>query len=274
MVEILIFPSYNKKEGNIRKMKKSIVRDVIIEYLQKNETIDTSQLLSLLNEKEHNIKLTSVRWYLYDFKRAGLIADISRGIYVLQKHNFKPDLAVDDIKKISKKMATSLPLLKYCVWSTKWIHDLMIHQPTTSILIVETEPGAENSVFSLLQEITKDPLIKPSAIEIERYVLGTNKIIIKSLVHDSPLIHELVPTPKIEKILVDLFIEKDLFLQFQGKELVNIFSNAFASYDINLTTLLAYAERRKKKKDLIEFIKIKIEDKFNDTYRVAFSRLA
>ena len=104
--------------------------------------------------------------------------------------------------------------------------------------------------------------------------MGSNKFIIKPLVHDSPIANHQVPIPRIEKILVDLFIEKDLFLPFQGKELANIYANAFSNFSVNLTTLLAYAERRKKKNDIVDYLKYKLEDKLNDSYRVTLSQLA
>lgn len=255
-------------------MKKKIVQDVLVSYLKKNRTIDTSTLLELLAAQEKDIKLTSIRWYLYDFKREGLIADVSRGVYTLQRHDFSPDLKLHNIKKVSRKIHSNLPFLKYCIWTTSWLRDLMIHQPATSVTLIEVEAGAENSVFSLLQDDIEGALIKPTTIEIERYVLGSNKFIIKPLVHDAPITNAQVPIPRIEKILVDLFVEKDLFLPFQGKELVNIYANSFSNFSVNLTTLSAYAERRKKKSDVVEFIKLKLEDKLNDSYRVALSQLA
>lgn len=255
-------------------MKKKIVQNVLVSYLEKNKTINTSTLLELLAAKERDIKLTSIRWYLYDFKREGLIADVSRGVYTLQRHDFSPDLKLYNIKKVSFKIHSQLPFLKYCIWTTSWLHNLMIHQPATSTTLIEVEAGAENSVYSLLQDDIEGVLVKPTKIEIERYVLGSNKFIIKPLVHDAPITIAQVPIPRIEKILVDLFVEKNLFLPFQGKELVNIYTNSFSNFSVNLTTLLAYAERRKKKSDIVEFIKSKLEGKLNDSYRVALSQLA
>ena len=40
-------------------------------------------------------------------------------------------------------------------------------------------------------------------------------------------------TVVVEKLLVDLYCEKDLFYFLQGQELVNIFGNAFDKYTIN-----------------------------------------
>ena len=63
-----------------------------------------------------------------------------------------------------------------------------------------------------------------------------------------------IPVPAAEKILVDLFIDKKIFAPFQGSELVYIFNNVYKQYALNMTKLLAYAKRRTKEPELLDFI--------------------
>jgi hypothetical protein len=63
-----------------------------------------------------------------------------------------------------------------------------------------------------------------------------------------------VPTTTIEKLLVDLFCDKE-FEFLQGYELTHIFNNAFSKYTINVDKLLRYASRKAKRDQLSEFIK-------------------
>jgi hypothetical protein len=49
----------------------------------------------------------------------------------------------------------------------------------------------------------------------------------------------------IEKILVDLFIERDRLLLMDEAEYVRVFRNLVLSHRINMARLLEYAERRK-----------------------------
>jgi hypothetical protein len=165
----------------------------------------------------------------------------------------------NDVKPIS--IAGRLPYLKFCFWTTRWLHDFMIHQPSTSIVILEVEEEAENSAFSLLQERGRFTLIEPSTLEIERYILGNKEypIVLKPLIHDSPLTQESgVPIPKLGKILVDMYVEKELFLPFQGKELVNIYKGIFNAFNVNTTTLLAYASRRGKRAEIMNYLQMSV----------------
>ena len=83
-----------------------------------------------------------------------------------------------------------------------------------------------------------------------------NSVVIKTLISESPLqTIKNIPTSSLEKLLVDLYCDKNLFYFLQGNELVNVFRNAFDKYTINQSKLLRYADRRQKKIQIEELIK-------------------
>lgn len=256
-------------------MKTRQIKEILIPYLKKHTAIHSDDLLSLLSSQQKGISQTQLRWYIFELKKEGLITDISKGVYAIPQNEFIPPDDSKDLRQISEKIKDNLPYLKFCIWKTAWVHDLMIHQPSSNLMLIEIEGKAEESIYSLLEEEIPPPLlIRPTKKEIERYILGADRFIIRPLIHDAPLKIDLSSNPRIEKILVDLWSDEDLFQAYQGKELENIFVNAMNSFNVNLTTLLAYAERRRKRKKLIEFLNAKIKERLNDTYRIAFKRMA
>jgi hypothetical protein len=80
-------------------------------------------------------------------------------------------------------------------------------------------------------------------------------IIIKPLISEAPTqnIKE-VETATIEKILVDIFCDDVIFYAQQGAEKRTIFKEAFTKYTINQSKMLRYADRRRKKEELNQFI--------------------
>lgn len=64
-----------------------------------------------------------------------------------------------------------------------------------------------------------------------------------------------VKTATIEKILVDIFCDEVIFSAQQGAEKRTIFEGAFAKYTINQNKMLRYADRRRKKDELNQFVK-------------------
>jgi len=54
--------------------------------------------------------------------------------------------------------------------------------------------------------------------------------------------------------LVDIFVDRKLFSVFQGSELVQIFNTLNRMYALNITRMTAYAKRRGKMQELIDFM--------------------
>ena len=62
-----------------------------------------------------------------------------------------------------------------------------------------------------------------------------------------------VMTVTIEKLLVDAF--SDMEFEFvHGMEIEHVFNNAFSRYSINITKLQRYADRKKKKDEILKLI--------------------
>ena len=132
----------------------------------------------------------------------------------------------------------------------------MIHQPLNSYLIVEVEKDGLKSVFYNLKESNYPVFIDPNRDIIENYVpINKQSIIIKPIISESPLLQmDNILTASLEKILVDIFCDKDLFDAYQGNELRTIFREAISKYTINMNRMIRYASRRGKKEKFLNYI--------------------
>lgn len=137
------------------------------------------------------------------------------------------------------------------------LSEWMIHQPANNQIILETERESCESVFNYLQQkFPGQVFLEPDRAMMERYILPLpESILVTRLITQSPKkkIGGLI-FPRLEKILVDIFVDSDKFFAFQGEELVHIFENSFAAYWISEKTLSRYAGRRKVATKLMEFI--------------------
>ena len=70
---------------------------------------------------------------------------------------------------------------------------------------------------------------------MERYVLNKPSAILVSqlITQSSGITVHGIPFPKVEKILVDIFLDKEKYYFFQGDELVHFFEDAFSSFWIS-----------------------------------------
>jgi hypothetical protein len=176
--------------------------------------------------------------------------DLKDSTFAWRIHSLKEKNLLKPVRKV-------FPTVQFCVWSTKWLNDWMIHQPGRFLLLVEAEAAATESVFYFLKdEHYKNVFLNPDDTLLERYIYEeTESIIVKPLITKAPLEkRKKIATPSLEKILVDLFIDQKLFSPFQGSELIYIYNTLHSKYALNITKMTAYAKRRTKEEELLDFM--------------------
>jgi hypothetical protein len=237
-------------------------RDSIIEAVKERfrdaEFFSRDELYSLLREFSPFLNESTFRWRVYDLKAKKIIRSVSKSEFSLAyRPPFKPRELDKKLRDLYSAADEQYPSLKKAIWSTQWLTEFMLHIPSRSWIIFEVEKDSLESVFYFLKDIKyKEVFLRPEEHEIDRYVSESNNpIIVKPLVTLSPLQKvKNVSIPKIEKILLDIFVDTELFGAFQGKELSRIFNNAYHLYAIDFSKMIAYAKRRGKDEELMEFI--------------------
>jgi hypothetical protein len=132
----------------------------------------------------------------------------------------------------------------------------MRHQPFKNYTIIEVDKEASEQVFNTVNEFIKNVYINPDKEIFERYISSNTEevIIIKNLVTESPTVKSnKIEIPALEKLLVDIIIDKELFAAQQG-ELDFIYKSAFNKYAVNTAKMKRYAIRRNKENELERMI--------------------
>jgi hypothetical protein len=189
--------------------------------------------------------------------QSGVLQRIGRGKFTLgEGKNYVPEIT-SATKHIFKKLKAEFPFTNLCVWNTSILNEFMQHQPNRFFVLVETDKETTNSVFYFLREIKKSVFVEPTSDILEKYIVNEKDVfIVKPLISEAPTQNtNEVETATIEKILVDIFCDDVIFSAQQGAEMRTIFKEAFAKYTINQSKMLRYADRRRKKEELSQFVK-------------------
>lgn len=208
-------------------------------------------------KSEENIKETTINWRIYELVRMGILERTSRGQFRIgQMKPFEPEPS-KHLLKLCREITSELPYIQLCIWETNWLNDLAQHLSNKSIIILETEKDSCEAVFHKLQSSNKTVFLDPTLEIMERYVAVEDRpIVIKAMVSEAPLRKVgNVNFPMLEKILVDLVCDTDILYAYQGRELQHIWESAFSKYSVQQDKLLRYASRRRKKKEISEYIK-------------------
>lgn len=240
------------------------IENTIPSYFKSKSQISREKLGNLIKEDFPELSEGTITVYLSKLKKAGIINNPERGVYsITNKQIFNPEIN-QNLKKIYNKIHKEFPFIDLCVWNTKWLNDLMRHQPFKNYTIIEVEKEAEEQIFNAMTEWNKNVYFNPNEEILERYISSNSEevIIVKNLVTEAPTTkNNKIRIPTLEKLLVDIIIDKELFAAQQG-EIEFIYQSAFKKYAINTAKMKRYAIRRNRETELEKIInKIWANDK-------------
>lgn len=205
---------------------------------------------------EPEVKKTTVNWRIYNLVQEGVLNRVGRGKFSLGKSDaYIPEIS-NKLNSVYKKMKSDFPFLNVCLWDTSVLNEFMLHQPGRYYQLIEVDKDAMESVFYYLKDRNYSVFIEPSEQLIRRYMIDVKEPwIVKSLVSEAPIqLVDEISTVTIEKLLVDIFCDPVIFNAQQGSEMNHIFNEAFEKYTISESKMLRYASRRRKKKELDNYL--------------------
>ena len=238
-----------------------ITKKKLIEEFKDRDYFTRKELFDFYLNSEPELNENTFGWRIYDLKNKNIIKSVKRGFYVIsRKPEYKPVIS-PDILNISKRISRWSDEVNYCIWETTWLNEFMQHQANQSALLVEIEKDFEEALFFELKTLMRrEVFLNPDEKVIDLYIAESNKpVIIRKLLTRTPLTERTEKrvsfyTPTLEKILVDLYTEKQFFYYLQGSELIHIYENAISAYTINFTRLFSYAKRREREQDIKNFM--------------------
>lgn len=217
---------------------------VILDFAKTRTNFSKSELFTYLSNTTL-ISKSSLSWYLNSLTKQQLLARVGRGLYAITSKSLFVPAITDTVKKIYSLLKENFPFAKFCLYDGNIISPLQHHLSQNNVVYIETNREAVESVFHFLKDNNFLAYMRPSKEMIYHYIdLGEEAYFIKPLVSESPLqTIQGIPSPTIEKLLIDIHKDKDFFY-LQGSESSYIMRNALQKYAINENRLLRYAKRR------------------------------
>jgi hypothetical protein len=227
-------------------------REHIINYTKNKYYFHLNDLIEYFNKKNIKFKKNSIKQYLYILRKEKFIYESGRGWYSTIKEEFK--LNIIPIKTITMLAQNKFPFLVFSCWSTEQLKGFFHHLPSQFITFIYADKDFLQSVKDFLMENDYNVYLNPYKIEAEKFVeLKPQTIILRPSV--SFRVSKEKNLTKIEKILVDLFMEMKKINLIDQEEYIKIISNIVLNYRINMAEMLDYADRREAKERVWHIIK-------------------
>ena len=222
-------------------------------------TCTRQQILHAARIVEPSFKETQLRYLMGILLNSSLIVRVGRNLY--KKVEKEPKKSVftgvysHAAQQVIGHMQEQFPLLSYRVWELSWLNEFFNHQLAHNRIIVEVEKNGCDFVFSaLVERFTGRVLLKPKAQELLQY--GTDDgIIIDRLITEAPKSDGESYQVPLEKLIVDLFANKNLMLS-KG-DYPSAIETMFGKYRIDQVSILRYARRRNKEREVFGFFRAK-----------------
>lgn len=228
-------------------------------YFSGNERLSKQKLVGAIKKDFPDWTDNTINMYLSKLKKRGIVNAPSRGIYEMDNHTpFQPNISIR-LKRLFNKVKREFPYISFCIWDTAWLNDFMRHQPFKHYVVLEIEKDATESVFAFLAEIHKNVFFNPDEEIFDRYIHHQDDVlIVKNMVSEAPLLEkEKIVIPALEKLLVDMLIDTELF-SAQQNEKEFIMRTVLEKYTLNELKMRRYAVRRNREPEINELLNISL----------------
>jgi len=237
-------------------MVKINIKESIINYSKNKYYFHINDLKRYLIENQIKFEEDTLKKYLYLLKKNEIIYSAGRGWYSNIQKEF--NLNTQPINKIMKLLLEKFPLLKFSCWSTEQLKGFFHHLPNQFVTFIYVDKDFLSTLKDFLTENNYNTYLNPNKVDAEKFVeLKTKTIILRPSV--SFRISNEKNLTKIEKILVDLFMETKKTDLIDKEEYIKLISNIILDYRINMAEMLDYADRREAKERIWYIIKKCIE---------------
>ena len=198
----------------------------------------------------------TIIWNVNELVRQSKAVRLGRGVYgFMSKASFKPMMG-EAAKRACSLLHEKFRYLDVTVTDSGMLGQFMNLQPFSTIVVIEAKKSATGAVLSALRKEGVDAYAKKDYPVLEQYVPSSQPFVVRPELSVNPNLprDKNVRTANLEKLLVDLICDEDIYGQYQGEELQNIYRNATESYAVNYSQMLKYAAGRKKKTAVLEML--------------------
>ena len=223
--------------------------DKLKEAFKKSEVFATSDIFQFYQKFEPGMLKSTVNWRVYELVNRDVMERIGKGKFRLGSGTlFTPDLNTKHFK-VSAAIKDKFPFISFCIWDSSFIKEFSQHISKTSFTLVDVERSSEESVYYLLKEQFAQVFLMPGKDMLNNYISDLKKtILVRTLVSEAPY-REVRNTP-----VVDIFTDEE-FAYLRGNEMTIIFKTAFERYTVSESKLIRYADRKRKKEQILDFLK-------------------
>lgn len=215
------------------------------------------ELVEELKTLNPTLSDSTYQWVIGNLLRDGKICRLGYDAYskpgTSSKKEYYPDysdLALELISKINE----TYPYVKFTIFETVMMNAFLNHLIAQNTIFVQVEKECSIYVFRFLQENGyQNIMYKPSLNEFELY-WAKDGIVVTDLISEAPLRTKESYVILLEKMLVDMCVDKLILNTYSKAEIPDVIEQAQSCFRLDKTRLLRYARRRNREKEMKKYL--------------------
>ena len=231
--------------------------ECLTKNLNRNQSYKRADIVSALAAGKSGLSINSYIWIIGDLVKQGFLTHVGTDRYELAssrpKSEYRPfysDLAL----KIKDEVAAKYPRISFTLYENVLLNEFLNHLIGQNTVFVHAQRNISDFVFDFLKfEQNRFVLYKPSVKEFRRN-WQPDAVVVLDLVSRAPLLSEAPHDVTIEKMLVDMYCDKQIQMCYSEAEYPDVIETAYERYKIDTPRLLNYAKRRNKAQEIAKFI--------------------
>ena len=231
--------------------------ECVSEGLKQGQTYRRSDIISLLAKEKKGLSPNSYVWLIGDLVRQGVLTHEGTDRYALpaskQRRVYEP-LYSDRAKSLRDSLKLKYPLIQFTVFEMVLMNEFLNHLIARNTIYVQAERDVSAYVFNYFKsELNCFALYRPSEKEFRHY-WQPDTVVVLDLISQAPLSKGSLHDITIEKLLVDIYCDRQIQSSYSEAEYPTIVETAYERYRVNTPRLLRYARRRNKAQEIAKFI--------------------
>jgi hypothetical protein len=223
-------------------MEEKTLKKRIVDFARNRYYFHINDLKAHFTKNNVEYSGKSLRQFLYVLKKESIIYESGKGWYSTIEKEFELD--TKPVEKLIHLLSKRFPLLGFSCWSTEQIKGYYQHLPSRFITFVYADKDFLRPLKDFLAETGYTVYLDPKKSEAEKYVEFDDHTVIMR-----PVISLRKPEKRhwarIERIIVDLFVEMRKMQLVDLKEYSKVISNVIRYGRINMAEMFDYAYNRK-----------------------------
>ena len=224
----------------------------------KNKTITTAEIVNDLVQIYPEVNKNTIIWNLNEMIKCGDIVRIGRGKYLFSNEPCREFTMpiYDDVKKVIDMISNQFKYVKIVLMDSKWLSDYLVQQPFSTVVKIEVNAPAVDAVVNLLRKGGWKAFSTSEIVDADKYFSETRIFVIDKIRFNNPTkkYENNIFIAKLEKVMVDVACEYEVFKQYQGWELENFYTNVTEKCAVNFSTVIKYASSRGRKEQIIPLL--------------------